>query len=427
MKKINQAFTLIELLVVIAIIGILSGLIVISMSSAINAARDAKIKSDMATLSHALLVYSANNSTYPGGTGTTPDTYPCTIGGGTTRCTNLEANLAPYLTAIPKTPNGGFYTYSYSGTGPSFTLQSTLSNNNIYQYNSASYFSTINYTSTCEFATNAQVQCIKTDISLTEEICKCTYLSGAGTTSWTVPNGVTQVQYLIVAGGGGGGRSQENPTGHGGSGGGGAGGLLSGTGFIVNGNISVIVGSGGLPATVADTKGGNGSSSTFSSITAIGGGGGGAGSETLSIKTGSNGGSGGGGGWGSSSVYGVGGDADYISPRQGYDGGGAGASNAYGGGGGGAGQAGNTNGLGRGGDGVSNSITGAPIYYAGGGGGGNGTGSIVLGGNGGGGSGQNTGGFNGTNGLGGGGGGSYHFYNGGAGGSGVVIFRYTHP
>jgi type II secretion system protein G len=136
MNKKIKGFTLIELLVVIAIVGILSGLIIVSMSSAINAAKDAKIKSDIGTITKAILVYAANNNSYP-----STDTYPCTIGGGTTRCTNLESNLASYLTAIPKDPSGGFYAYSYSGTGPTFTLTSTLSSGNTYTYSSATYFS----------------------------------------------------------------------------------------------------------------------------------------------------------------------------------------------------------------------------------------------------------------------------------------------
>ncbi|OQB09418.1 MAG: hypothetical protein BWY21_00787 [Parcubacteria group bacterium ADurb.Bin216] len=43
-SKLSQAFTLIELLVVIAIIGILAGIIVVSMGSAQGSADDARRK-----------------------------------------------------------------------------------------------------------------------------------------------------------------------------------------------------------------------------------------------------------------------------------------------------------------------------------------------------------------------------------------------
>jgi len=47
MIQTKKAFTLIELLVVIAIIGILSGLIIVSMGGAQNAAKDVRVKSAM--------------------------------------------------------------------------------------------------------------------------------------------------------------------------------------------------------------------------------------------------------------------------------------------------------------------------------------------------------------------------------------------
>ncbi|MBT3249409.1 MAG: site-specific integrase [Candidatus Pacebacteria bacterium] len=230
------------------------------------------------------------------------------------------------------------------------------------------------------------------------------------------PNGVGNVEYLVVAGGGGGG--------HFSGGGGGAGGYLTGT-TNASGSSTITVGNGGAGGT---TQGGDGDDSIFGSITALGGGGG---------ANGANGNSGGSGGGGASNSY-TGGTG---TVGQGYDGGDGNGGGGYGGnaGGGGASEAGedgipNVNGAG--GDGLSSSITGSAVTR-GGGGGGSGDGySAALktggaGGAGGGGAGGYTGAGNaGTANTGGGGGGGGRAsgggagYNGGAGGSGIVIIKY---
>ncbi|MFA5178501.1 MAG: type II secretion system protein [Candidatus Paceibacterota bacterium] len=63
----KKGFTLIELLVVIAIIGILSGLIIVSMGGAQNSAKDARIKTSMDQMRTVGALYYNTNSTY--GTG----------------------------------------------------------------------------------------------------------------------------------------------------------------------------------------------------------------------------------------------------------------------------------------------------------------------------------------------------------------------
>jgi prepilin-type N-terminal cleavage/methylation domain-containing protein len=60
----KKGFTLIELLVVIAIIGILSGLIIVNLSGATDAAHDAKIKANLDQLRASAEVYKANNNEY---------------------------------------------------------------------------------------------------------------------------------------------------------------------------------------------------------------------------------------------------------------------------------------------------------------------------------------------------------------------------
>jgi prepilin-type N-terminal cleavage/methylation domain-containing protein len=136
MHKKYQAFTLIELLVVIAIVGILSGFIFVSMTSAINSAKDAKRKADLSSIEKALLVYGANHGgAYPY---SALDTYPCNLTGSTNLCTNtnLSSALSPYLGVLPTDPNGTSYTYTGVADASSFILSGTLSNGNSYYYSS---------------------------------------------------------------------------------------------------------------------------------------------------------------------------------------------------------------------------------------------------------------------------------------------------
>lgn len=65
--KKYKGFTLIELLVVIAIIGILSSIVLVSVNTARNKAKDARIQANLSQLrSAAELVYSTNGSGYTG-------------------------------------------------------------------------------------------------------------------------------------------------------------------------------------------------------------------------------------------------------------------------------------------------------------------------------------------------------------------------
>ena len=227
------------------------------------------------------------------------------------------------------------------------------------------------------------------------------------------------VEYLIVAGGGSAGSPQYH------CGGGGAGGVLQGSCLVNAGTYTVTVGSGGSNPGGSNTKGNNGSNSSFNGLTAIGGGGGG----VYADLTGKNGGSGGGSGAQASVV----GTAGTGTAGQGYNGGafdGAASGTKHGGGGGGAGGAGTTGGNstgGNGGVGILSAISGTLKYYAGGGAGSTeNVSESTTGGLGGGGNGNYNTGENGTTNTGSGGGGGERIAptTSGSGGSGIVIIRY---
>ena len=267
-----------------------------------------------------------------------------------------------------------------------------------------------------------------------------------GTTTWTVPSGVTTLRTLIVGGGGGGGFDI--------GGGGGAGGFREAESVVTTPgeNATIVVGTGGAGDVSRGIPcvGDNGNPSSLvtisANLSAIGGGGGGGQDGGGACATdGITGASGGGGGVGISwpRIGGVGSYAtDNDATTFGNSGGRASLSSYYaGGGGGGAGDvggAGSANGSGAiggtGGVGKDSNITGTIVTYAGGGAGGFfQSGTRGIGGSGGGGSGG-TGGVApdiGTDGRGGGGGGggiqNGVYGQGARGGSGVVIVRYSIP
>jgi hypothetical protein len=252
--------------------------------------------------------------------------------------------------------------------------------------------------------------------------------TSVGSTSFTIPNGVTNLQVLVVGGGGGTGHSNFH---NGGAGGGGV--VYSSSYPVVEGTSYLIeVGDGGVRGVTSQStfdRGGVGGQSRFGPLIAKGGGPGG----TWDSAPGANGGCGGGGAANGSSISHASGVSNQESfanaVSYGNNGGNGANSGAAGGGGGAGGVGGNASGTtpGNGGPGRAFSITGSTVYYGGGGGGSN-TNAVLggLGGIGGGGNGSNGQGQDGVNGLGGGAGGWERVYNGpgGKGGSGIVIIRY---
>ncbi len=118
--KTLRGFTLIELLVVIAIIGILSSVVLTSLSTAGKKADDAKRLAEMQQLQKALSLYYDDNGVYP----TTSNAWwgNCSNFGShdTSGSNGWVPNLAPkYITTLPLDPkpigNGGCYLYQSNG------------------------------------------------------------------------------------------------------------------------------------------------------------------------------------------------------------------------------------------------------------------------------------------------------------------------
>lgn len=132
-KKLKKSFTLIELLVVISIIGILSGFLFVSMSDAINSAKDVRRKVDLETIQKSIFIYAVqHDNTYPSGSN-------CNIGAepGNNPCSDLATKLEEYLPALPQDPNSGVYYVYNSPSSDSFTLQAILSTSGTYEYDSS--------------------------------------------------------------------------------------------------------------------------------------------------------------------------------------------------------------------------------------------------------------------------------------------------
>jgi len=482
----DKSFTLIELLIVIAIIGILAGILIVSMTSATNSANDARRKADINQLVKAITIIKTTDGSLP-----TETNANCKLGStnSSENCSGIQAKLTTQGIAIPKDPvSGNYYTYNRV-SADDFTLTGTMSNSVSYTYNSAtlSYFSGTPISGACgsaaktyyasvsdygsnTFCTNgtpspslpvfptvstptmwtcngidggASSSCTATKIASTcvsegglscnetvvgSYVINSFVLSGTttGTTSWTAPSGITNIEYLVVGGGGAGGYRADR-----GGGGGGAGGFRTGSLEVSSSSpLTIVVGAGGAAKTAYSNIPNPGNNSQLGSIISIGGAGG------LDGEFGTVGGSGGGGsGNGDSGTQGTSGQGNnggsgYLDSTWNAAGGGGGAGSA------GVSAPGDGTG-GAGGSGLSSSITGTPVIYAAGGGGGAGkTNSGANGGAGGAGGSSGVGGagtgiYTGIAGNGaintGSGGGGCNAGTSGKGGSGIVVIRFLVP
>jgi len=123
-NKFKKGFTLIELLVVIAIIGILAALIIVNLSSARVKARDAKRKSDLASVQTALELYSDTTNTYP------VHTAPVYSSVGIDWINELHPQYSAALPRDPINPSANTspqrYVYISDGAGSGYKLCANL-------------------------------------------------------------------------------------------------------------------------------------------------------------------------------------------------------------------------------------------------------------------------------------------------------------
>ena len=110
MKKYKFGFTLIELLVVIAIIGILSSIVLVSLKTSRDKAKDASIKQQLVQLRSQGALYFSNNNNYGTAVGGSCDAVLGTLFG--------DSTISPIITAV-KALSGSTNVACYSTAGGS--------------------------------------------------------------------------------------------------------------------------------------------------------------------------------------------------------------------------------------------------------------------------------------------------------------------
>ncbi len=123
MKKYNKGFTLIELLVVIAIIGILSSVVLASLTSARIKAADAAIKSDVSSVMKQAEIYSGNNGNNYGVF--SQATCPTVTGGGTNLFQNDSTMVGILNHAVVQGSHGSSCSSSDSAFAVAVGLKTT--------------------------------------------------------------------------------------------------------------------------------------------------------------------------------------------------------------------------------------------------------------------------------------------------------------
>lgn len=131
----KTGFTLVEILIVISIIGILSGIVIMSVGPVRMKGRDTQRISDLSSIRIALEIYKSQNGTYPT---FTPSGWAIdgVVGAYQVRWNQLKTALAPYI-ALPVDPlNSGLdgpwrtqhdtFRYAYISNGTKYDLVASL-------------------------------------------------------------------------------------------------------------------------------------------------------------------------------------------------------------------------------------------------------------------------------------------------------------
>ncbi|MBY0328705.1 prepilin-type N-terminal cleavage/methylation domain-containing protein [Patescibacteria group bacterium] len=127
----NKGFTLIELLVVIAIIGVLASVILASLNSAREKARDAKRRADMQQLTTAIYAYYADKGIFPTSGGATMPNAGWSNSNDASWSGSFYTAIQPYIATLPRDPSqnndpdiwgANGYAYSYVSCSRSFML-----------------------------------------------------------------------------------------------------------------------------------------------------------------------------------------------------------------------------------------------------------------------------------------------------------------
>lgn len=122
-KKVAQTgFTLIELLVVIAIIGILTSVVLASLSTSRAKSRDAKRISDLAQIQLALENFFERCHQYP---------TSIVLGSAGAKCeSNNSVVLGNFISVMPTPPPASYYNYSYSEDQLDYVLHTHFETSN---------------------------------------------------------------------------------------------------------------------------------------------------------------------------------------------------------------------------------------------------------------------------------------------------------